>query len=120
MSVDALAEWLAPLAAAPTPEPLALPEPASWREKLWTVPSDTRLGRNELCEALGRPASWVYRHTSPKGGLPMLPHRKLDGELVFVVGEVRAWVIDHEEVLRAGRVEGPGRAESGRSAIRAA
>jgi hypothetical protein len=109
MAAEAVADWIAPLVSAEPVEAVPPADPASWREKLWTVPSEVRIGRNELSEALGRPVSWIYRHTSVKAGLPMLPHRKLDGELVFVVGEVRAWLLDHEEVLRSGRVEGPAR-----------
>src|SRR5690242_7467645 len=55
-----------------------------WRERLWTAPPDTRMGVAELCEALGRTKSWVWRHTGPSSPGPRLPHRKLDGELVFV------------------------------------
>jgi hypothetical protein len=79
------------------------PESISWREKLWTVPPETRLGVQELSEALDRPRSWCYRHTSEKSGLSLLPHRKLDGELVFVAGEIRLWVQQNETVLVAGR-----------------
>jgi predicted DNA-binding transcriptional regulator AlpA len=78
------------------------PEP-TWREKLWTIPPETRIGRKELLQALGRPASWLYRHTSPKSECARIPHRKLDGELVFVAGEVRQWLIDHEEIVVPGR-----------------
>src|SRR5262249_55911872 len=70
-----------------------------WQEKLWTVPADTRMSLTNVCDALTRPKSWGYRHTSPASGLPRIPHRKLDGELVFIAGEVRAWVRDHEEVV---------------------
>lgn len=31
--------------------------------------------------------------------------RKLDGELVFVVGEVRQWLVEHEETVVPGRSE---------------
>jgi predicted DNA-binding transcriptional regulator AlpA len=85
------------------PEPLTL----TWRERLWLVPSETRIGVRDLCEAVGKPRSWVYRHTSAKAveknGYAMLPHRRLDGELTFRVGEIRAWIRDHEEVLHEGR-----------------
>jgi predicted DNA-binding transcriptional regulator AlpA len=88
------------------PAPGAALEPVlTWRERLWLVPAQTRLGVAELTEALGKPKSWVYRHTSPKSGYELLPHRKLDGELVFTAGEVRAWVLDHEEVVKGGRME---------------
>lgn len=93
-----LAELLANLpAAAPrsTPEPLQ----HTWREKLWLVPAETRLGVREVAEAIGRPVSWVYRRTSEKSDKAPLPFRKLDGELVFTAGEVRAWVESHETVV---------------------
>ena len=96
--VAALSELLEPLAkgvsagvTAVTP-PTATPVPSSWRERLWTAPADTRLGVREVAEALGRPRSWVYRRTSEKSPKGPLPHKKLDGELVFVAGELRAWL----------------------------
>ena len=77
-----------------------------WRILLWTVDSETRIGRDELLEAVGRPASWLYRHTGAKKGAcsmgDRIPHRKLDGELVFIVGEVRQWLRDREEIVMAG------------------
>lgn len=76
--------------------------PASWRERLWSVPAETRLGVAEVAEALGgKPKSYVYARTGPKAEDP-LPHRKLDGSLVFTAGELRAWIRDHEEVIHAG------------------
>lgn len=72
---------------------------ATWRSQLWTVPSETRLGVAELAEALGRPESWVYRHTSSKSGYEQLPHRRLDGLLVFRADEIRTWIADHEDVI---------------------
>ena len=74
------------------PGPLEL----TWREKLWLVPAETRLGAHEVCEALGRSPSWLYRHTGPKADEP-LPHRLLDGQLTFTAGELRTWVRDTEE-----------------------
>ena len=74
------------------PSPIEL----TWRERLWLVPSETRLGVHEVCEALDRSSSWLYRHTGPKAEDP-LPHRLLDGQLVFVAGEIRHWIREHEE-----------------------
>ena len=76
----------------------------SWRERLWICPAETRIGISELCEALSRPRSWVYRRTSVKAE-ERLPHRKLGGELLFAVGEIRAWLRDHEEVVEAGPMD---------------
>lgn len=94
--------------------PAATGLPQTWRERIWTVPAETRLGVAEVVEAIGRPKSFVYRHTSAKSGLTLIPHRKMDGELVFVAGEVRTWLRDQEEVIAAGRVDrGPLRLEAG-------
>lgn len=76
----------------------------TWRERLWLAPSETRLGANELCEALGRSKHWLYRHTGPSAE-NRIPHRKLDGELVFAVGEVRTWIRENEDVIEAGPME---------------
>lgn len=81
------------------PLPDEAPATASWRVKFWTVPAETRLGVKELCEATGKPASWCYRHCSQKSGLDLLPHRKLDGALIFLAGEVRAWLEAHERTV---------------------
>ena len=73
----------------------------TWREKLWVVPSETRIGTEELAEALGRPKSWVYARTEASAE-HKIPHRKLDGSfLVFVVGDIREWIEAREEVYPA-------------------
>lgn len=88
------------LGTGPAPPPLSDPTPATWREKLWTVPPETRIGVVELAEAVDRSRDWVYRHTSAKAGPDdRLPHRKLDGELVFVVEEIRSWIRGREDVI---------------------
>jgi hypothetical protein len=74
----------------------ALIAPLTWRERLWTVPAETRLGTREAAEAIGRPVSWVYRRTGEHCPNAPLPHRRLDGELVFLAGELRAWLEEHE------------------------
>jgi predicted DNA-binding transcriptional regulator AlpA len=76
------------------------PAPAttiSWRERLWLCPAETRLGVAEVMEATGKGKSWVYRHTSAKSGVSIIPHRKIDGELVFRAGEFRTWLTTFEE-----------------------
>lgn len=80
------------------------PTSETWRERLWRAPAETRLGANELCEALGRSKHWLYRHTGPSAE-NRIPHRKLDGELVFAVGEVRTWIRDNEEIVVAADAE---------------
>lgn len=72
---------------------------AAWREKIWTAPAETRLGIAEAAEALGRPRSFIYRRTSAKSSLSKIPHRKLDGALVFLAGELRSWLASEEELV---------------------
>ena len=67
----------------------------TWRERLWLVPAETRLGVVELCEALDRSQSWAYRRTGAKAE-DLLPHRLMDGQLVFTAGELRTWIRQHE------------------------
>lgn len=74
-------------------------EPLTWRERLWTVPAKTRLGVVEAAEALGRPKSYVYAHTG--SAEDAIPHRKLDGALVFTAGELRQWIEEREDVVRS-------------------
>lgn len=72
--------------------------PASWRERLWTVPAETRLGVVEVAEALDRPETYVYARTSSKAR-DRLPHRRLGGRLVFRAGELRTWIRNQEEEI---------------------
>lgn len=87
----------------------ASPVPAvtSWRERFWECDPNVRLGVKELAEAVGRPKSWLYRHTGKAGRCPRIPHRRIDGELTFVVGEVRVWLIEHEVVEVLGGTTRP-------------
>lgn len=98
---------------APTGDSEAPSEPWTWRERLWTVPAETRLGVSEVAEALGRAKSWVYAHTGPKAEDP-IPHRKLDGVNVFTAGELRAWIRDHEEVVHGGPMHSTDAEKEGR------
>ncbi len=105
VSTKTLAEMLDAFDMEPAPEIAkdAAP-PLPWTFLLWTADPETRIGRTELLEAVGRPASWLYRHTGPKAK-HRIPHRKLDGELIFVVGEVRRWLRDREEIVIAGPMD---------------
>ena len=100
-----LADALDALAAEPTfPAPPARLAPeVSWRERLWTCDPQVRVGVAELSESVDRPKSWVYRAARGNGTCPPLPHRKLDGQLVFLAGEVRQWLREHEETVVPGR-----------------
>lgn len=97
-TVDAhtIAELLSPLVGKAPAILDEQPVDNTWRERLWTAPAGTRLGVQELAEALGRPRSWVYARTSRKSQNAPLPHRKLDGSLYFVAGEVRSWLQANE------------------------
>jgi predicted DNA-binding transcriptional regulator AlpA len=77
----------------------------TWRERLWLVPAETRLTTRDVCEAVGHSRSWLYGHMAEAKGARRLPHRKLDGELVFTAGEVRAWLRAAEEVIASGPME---------------
>lgn len=109
VSTEALTEMLDAFDAEPAAGPDRITSPAlPWTVLLWSADPETRIGRAELLEAVGRPASWLYRHTGPKAKHQM-PHRKLDGELVFVVGEIRRWLRDREEIVMAGPMDTPSR-----------
>ena len=77
VSTEALGEMLDVLDAEPAPEiPRDTAPPLPWMLLLWTADPETRIGRAELLEAVGRPTSWLYRHTGPKAK-HRIPHRKL-------------------------------------------
>jgi hypothetical protein len=107
-SVTVRVAWLAELVGQDDAEPVPTNEPApSWRTLLWTAPDDTLLGVLEIAEAVGRPASWVYRRTGPKSQ-ERLPVQRLGGEVVIRAEDLRRWVRRHLEPgepprrLRAG------------------
>ena len=79
-----------------TPDPLPIETPSTWRERLWIVPAETRLGVVEVAEALGRSRSFVYARTAVTAK-NRLPHRKLNGFLVFTAGELRTWIRETEK-----------------------
>ena len=78
LPADALRAWLdedeQPAESAPPP---FAPAATSMRERLWTVPAETRLDVGQAAEALGRSRSWLYKATSAKPA--GLPFHKLGG-----------------------------------------
>jgi predicted DNA-binding transcriptional regulator AlpA len=99
----------------PSPAPVLVEEaPAPWRERLWTVPPETRLGVEEVAEALGKSRHWVYRAASSHRSVPIgkdrvgkmkyqkepnphpLPSRKVSGGILFRAGDVRDWLKEEE------------------------
>ena len=109
VSTETLAEMLDALDVEPAPDPTRVTSsPLPWTVLLWSADPETRIGRAALLEALSRSESWLYRHTGPKAK-HRIPHRKLDGELVFLVGEVRRWLLDREEIEVAGPMDAPSR-----------
>ena len=106
LPVGELRQWLddEPAEVAPAaPEPV---EVVTWRERLWSAPTDVRIGVGELSEALGHSRSWIYKRTGPKS-VDRIPHARLGGELVFRVGEIRHWIRTSEDVVVAGPSESP-------------
>jgi predicted DNA-binding transcriptional regulator AlpA len=90
----------------PDPTP-ATETTTTWRERLWTCHPETRLDVGELSEALGKPRSAIYKLTSSKttarAKVTPIPHRKdLSGGLVFMAGEVRAWIRQTETPVVEG------------------
>ena len=110
VSVESLRAVLGELEPEREPEPVTT-APPTWRVLLWTVEPETRIGRDELLEAVGRPQSWLYRHTGP-AATDRIPHRRLDGQLVFVVGEMRRWLREREEIIEAGPIDRAPRLQS--------
>jgi hypothetical protein len=109
---DVLNSAVDPEAGEPSHEVTTPSDSWTWRERLWTVPAETRLGVAEVAEALGRGRPFVYARTGAKAEKP-IPHRKLDGTLLFTAGELRAWIRDREAVLVAGRSESTASERSG-------
>ncbi len=84
-----------------TQEQPAASEPQTWKEKVWIAAPETRLNIQELGEAISRSRSWIMTRLHPRLGssLTPIPHRKLAGQIQFVVQEIRDW-ISQEEVIQ--------------------
>lgn len=87
--------------AGPEKLPVATHLELTWRERLWLVPGETRIGVEELAEALGRSKSWIYKRTQASAKDEMLPFRRLHGELCFRVGEIRTYLHQQEDIVAA-------------------
>lgn len=82
------------------------PSPWSWRERIWTVPEETRLETHEVLEALGKGRTWLHARMKEEEEEVRFPHRKLDGSLWFVAGEVRDWIRRRERAAHAPAGDG--------------
>jgi predicted DNA-binding transcriptional regulator AlpA len=101
LPVEVVQQVLEDVICPPEPEP-ETESSLTWRERLWTCPSETRLMVEEVAEALGdRSQDTIYRLT--KREQDPLPCRKLAGRLVFVAQEVRDWVEAAEYVTVPSR-----------------
>jgi predicted DNA-binding transcriptional regulator AlpA len=109
LDASTFAEALEDLAAQePKDEPesrLEAPVEWGWPERLWIIPAERRLGVKEACQALEKSRTWLYAHMSEGQGRDRIPHRKLDGQVLFTAGELRAWIRDQEETVHGGRME---------------
>lgn len=104
LPVDTLSEWMEEdgPSPAPAPAPEANTEHSTWRERLWSVPAETRMTAAEVAEALGKSRSWVYGHAkAPTGNKDevVLPFRKLGHDTLFLAGEIREWIETSEVVM---------------------
>src|SRR5690242_9751364 len=55
------------------PETPALEYRMNWRERIWLVPDETRLGVEECAEVFGEDKTWVWQRTSTATGKRRLP-----------------------------------------------
>jgi predicted DNA-binding transcriptional regulator AlpA len=70
---------------------------AGWSsERLWSAPTATRLDARDLAAALGVTPAAVYKMVK-RDGMPA--RRRPDSSLVFLAGDVRAWLEDRETVV---------------------
>lgn len=102
-----MAGLLAPLLEAEPRGGTVQATPATWRERVWTCPPETRLTAQETAEAIGAPVSriygWTHRTKDPellrrrREQGRAIPFHKIDGALVFLAGEVRDWLRERTE-----------------------
>lgn len=79
--------------------PAIAPDPANAAPlSIWTCDPELRFGVKELASAIGRSASWIYHRTQEGvADRDRLPHKRQDATLIFVAGEVRAYLLEHEQ-----------------------
>ena len=69
--------------------------PASWAERVWTVPDQMQLSAEQCADAIGRSKSALYQLTRRN----RIPHGKRDGVLVFQADQIRTWLADEMETI---------------------
>lgn len=72
---------------------------ATWLERLWTCPPETRLNTRQAAEALGQSQNWLRKR------LAEIPHMHFAGEHRFTAGELRQWAIGQEQLNRTTLTE---------------
>jgi hypothetical protein len=111
LPTDAVRAWLEEEPYPAAPVMAVQEEPATWRERLWTVPAGTRLSVAELAEGVNRSKDWVYRagdrRRAARKGREPLPCSRIDGQLVFEAGAVREWLRRSELVVNPTRRRAP-------------
>ena len=78
------------------------PREPSWRERLWTVPPETRLTQKEMLEAFDRGRTWL--NTDAKDLDPKIPYRVELGRPVYLAGELRDWIKSQSVVKIPGSI----------------
>ena len=76
----------------PDPVEVALPVTLPWNALIWVVDPETRLNVKEAAQALGRPVSFLYRHTSQNGTGEAIPCTREFGRLTFTAAGLREWM----------------------------
>lgn len=80
--------------------------PTSILSQFWDLPAETRLSVQQVAEACGKSAAWVYKHVDARRTDVPIPYRREGGgrrhRLVFLAGEVRSWIRQREVVVRRG------------------
>lgn len=85
--------------AMPAVEVQPAPVETSWRERIWTVPDETRLTVDECAEALGKSRAWLYARGDELG----IPYRvEKSGRRAYVAGEITEWIRRQEFVVIPG------------------
>lgn len=71
-------------------------EPTSWRERVWTVPAQTRLDLEAVAEVLDVSTRQVRRYVKGQTDDPRLPATRGPAGIRVKAGDLRRWIEDAE------------------------